>query len=343
MSEVTEAILLKSLKNKPEKCYFLYGKSVSDIETIVRAIIKRGVPSDDDLFALHSFEDRGFDINNFSNACASLPVFTDYVCVTVRDLNIEKLSAADIKALVNTIENLSDTNVVVFYYTGFDVTDGKKGPTPKAKKIADAVAKIGSVLVCNPKTPAALSKDIEKYIHSLGAKITPEAAVYLAETVGCDSLSARNECEKLSAYTDDINLETVDRLTPKLLDANIYDLARAVVEKNKNHAVQILKNLCYMRVEPVAILYALTGNILDLYRAKTALIAARSSQDMKNDFSYQRNLSFRVDNAFRDSRRVSLPFLRNAVRVLSETDLNIKSTAMDNVILLETALVRIMK
>jgi DNA polymerase-3 subunit delta len=247
------------------------------------------------------------------------------------------------KEIISSIQNLSDTNVTVFYYTGLDITEGKKSLPAKAKKIADLTMNIGSVYICNPKTPAALAIDIEKYVASLDAEITSDDALYLAEVTGCDTMTARNECEKLASYTDKIDRNTIDSLTPKLLEANIFDLSRAVVQNNKILAFDILKKLLYMRVEPIAILAALSGSMLDFYRAKTALLAARSTQSVKDDFLYQRNLSFRVDNAFRDTRRISLPFLQNAVRILSSTDVKMKSSAMDNVILLQTALVQIMK
>jgi DNA polymerase III delta subunit len=63
---------------------------------------------------------------------------------------------------------------------------------------------------------------------------------------------------------------------------------------------------------------------------------------MREDFAYPKNVSFRVDNAFRDSNRASLSHLRECVKILAETDIKMKSGGGDSVILLETALIKMM-
>jgi DNA polymerase-3 subunit delta len=150
------------------------------------------------------------------------------------------------------------------------------------------------------------------------------------------------ECDKLVAFTPNVTLDTIHKLTPKQLDANIFELARAVSGFDLKNAMRILNELILERVEPVSILYTLSGNILDMYRAKAAEQAAKTPQAMKNDFSYPAYIAFRVDNAFRDVRRARINHLRNCVRIMAETDIQMKSTSMDNQILLQTALVKMM-
>jgi DNA polymerase-3 subunit delta len=247
------------------------------------------------------------------------------------------------KEITNTIQNLSDTNVVVFYFTGFDVCDGKKSPQNKAKKIADICAKIGSVCVCNPKTTLELAKDIEKYIGSMDGSINNNDAQYLAQICGNDSLIIKNECDKLIAYEKVITTEIIDLITPKQLDSTIYELARAVQNLNKNDAMKILENLFAMRIEPVAIIYQLSSTMMDLYRAKLAQTNAKTTQDILVDFAYPPIFKFRVDNAFRDIYRFDIKKLRNCITILSEADLQLKSETVDAAILVETSIIRMMK
>jgi DNA polymerase-3 subunit delta len=342
MAEVAANVLLKNLKIRPERVYFLYGKSIPDVEKLTAAIRKRAVSPDDELFNLHVFDGKTMSVSEVSAACSALPIFGGYVCIIVRDLLTEKLTAADIKILTETISNLTDSNVLVFSFTATDITEGKKTPAPKAKKIADLCSKIGSVCVCNPKTPAVLGKDIESYIKSIGGHIDPERAVFLAECCAADTQIALNECDKLVAFAPEVTVENIRKLTPRQLDANVFELARAVSAFNLKNAMQIFDELILERAEPVSILYTLAGNILDMYRAKTAEQSAKTPQNVKNDFSIPAYISFRVDNAFRDVRRSKIDHLRKCVQILTETDLQMKSTAMDNVILLQIALVKMM-
>jgi DNA polymerase-3 subunit delta len=343
MAEISSQTLLKMLKTAPSRVYFIYGKSVNDTEKCVNAIKKRVMSPDDELFNLHTFSDKNFSVSEFVSACSALPVFAENSLVIVHDLNTEKLLSDEIKEIINTIQNLSDTNIVVFYFTGYDVYDGKKSPQNKAKKIADVCAKIGSVCVCNPKTTSEIAKDIEKYIGQMGGSINNSDANYLAQICGNDSLIIKNECDKLIAYEKVITTEIIDHITPKQLDSTIYELARAVQNLNTNDAMKILENLFAMRIEPVAIIYQLSSTMMDLYRAKLAQTNAKTTQDLLIDFAYPPIFKFRVDNAFRDIYRFDLKKLRNCITILSGTDLQLKSETVDAAILVETSIIRMMK
>jgi DNA polymerase-3 subunit delta len=343
MAEINSQTLIKMLKTAPARVYFIYGKSINDIEKIVKAIKKRTLQTEDELFNLHEFTSKNFSPSEFSSACAALPVFAEYSLVTVHDINTEKILADEMKEIIATLQNLSDTNVVVFYFTGVDATDGKKYLQTKAKKIADLCAKIGTVCVCNPKTTAELAKDIEKYIKAMGGNINSNDAMYLAQICGNDSLIIKNECDKLISYDKTVTLENIERITPKQFDSTIYELARAVQNLNKQNAFAILENLFAMRIDPVAIIYQLSTTMMDLYRAKLAGAHAKTYQDVIADFSYPAIFKFRVENAFRDIYRFEISSLRSCIKILSEADLLLKSETLDGKVLVETSIIRMMK
>jgi DNA polymerase-3 subunit delta len=203
--------------------------------------------------------------------------------------------------------------------------------------------KIGTVCVCNPKSQIEITKEISAYIKAKGGEISHEAAEYLAENCVFDSQIIKNECDKHLAYEKIITKENIDKLTPKQLDTNIYNLARAVQNNDKKDALKILESLFIMHVEPIAILYSLSSTMLDLYRAKIADINAKSPQDVKDEFSYPKIFGFRVDNAFRDSRRLRISQIKRSIKIISATDLQMKSTSSDSEILLETAIIQMME
>jgi DNA polymerase-3 subunit delta len=323
--------------------YYLYGKNVTDIEKAVRYIKSRAVKKGDELYNLREFSGKDFVAEAFSEACDCLPVFAEMNCVTVNDLNAEKLNAAELNIVLETVEKLAATNCVVFFQSGIDITDGKRYPTSKNKKLIDCVAKNGTVCEFPAKTAGVLAQDIMKYASSMGGSISKEAALFLADRVGFDSMIAERECEKLVAFKkDEITIDDIKILTPKELSSNIYDLAKAVSAFDRIRAMAIFDELIKQRTDPIIIHYSLSGSFTDLYRAKCAIISARSPGDMREDFAYPKNVSFRVDNAFRDSNRASLSHLRECVKILSETDIKMKSGSGDNVILLETALIKMM-
>jgi DNA polymerase-3 subunit delta len=86
LAEVAANVLLKNLKNRPERVYFLYGKSIPDVEKLTAAIKKRAVSPDDELFNLHVFDGKNMSVSEVSAACSALPIFGGSVCIIVRDL-----------------------------------------------------------------------------------------------------------------------------------------------------------------------------------------------------------------------------------------------------------------
>jgi DNA polymerase-3 subunit delta len=335
--------LKTALRGNIDRVYYFYGKNVTDIEKAVRFIRSRAVKKSDELYNLREFSGKNFAAEEFAAACDCLPVFAELTCTVVNDLNAEKLVAADLSTLIDTVEKLAASNCVIFYQTGIDITDGKRYPTSKNKKLIDAVSKNGTVCEFPAKTAGVLAQDIMKYVSGLGGYIAKDDALFLAERVGYDSMIAERECEKLVGYKKDVmTKDDIILLTPKELSSNIYDLAKAVSAFDRIRAMAIFDELIKQRTEPMTILYSLSGSFIDLYRAKCASVSARSPGKMREDFAYPKNIAFRVDNAFRDSNRASLSHLRECIKILSETDFKMKSGGGDSVILLETALIKMM-
>jgi DNA polymerase-3 subunit delta len=335
--------LKTALRAGTDRVYYFYGKNVADIEKAVRFIKSRAVKKSDELYNLREFSGKNFVTEEFSAACDCLPVFAELTCTVVNDLNAEKLPAAELTTLIDTVEKLAASNCVIFYQTGIDITDGKRYPTSKNKKLIDAVSKNGTVCEFPAKTAGILAQDIAKYISVLGGEISKEAAVFLANRVGFDSMIAERECEKLVGFKkDEITIGDIKQLTPKELSSNIYDLAKAVSAFDRIRAMAIFDELIKQRTEPMTILYSLSGSFIDLYRAKCASVSALSPVEMREDFAYPKNVAFRVDNAFRDSNRASLSHLRECIKILSETDFKMKSGGGDSVILLETTLIKML-
>lgn len=345
MAAVTENELKLSVRNGQfKKAYYFYGKDCAAIESFTKAIVSRLVTKDGEAYNLHAFDGKSFDADTFADACEALPVFADYVCCTVCDLNAETLSAEALKRISDIAANLPETTVLIFYYTSVDVTDGKRYPTPKNKKLMDAVGKVGGVCNFALKTPGELAKEIMSKVSKAGCGISREAAVFLAEQCSCNSLMVENEVDKLTAYAagNEITADTIKILSPKQIETTAFDLSRAITRMDAKTALRLLNDLAAEKTEPIAILYAVSGSMLDLYRARAAISCRKGPADVKEDFGYAKNVGFRVDNAFRDVQRISMPHLRMCMRTLSETDIAMKSLKTDNMILLEEAIVKML-
>ncbi|MCM1330652.1 MAG: DNA polymerase III subunit delta [Ruminococcus sp.] len=345
MATVTESILKTSIKNREFKnAYYFYGRDTAAVEAYTKALVSKIVDKDNADYNLHRFDGKTFDLDTFSDACDALPVFAEYVCCTVCDLVPDQAGAEVMKSVVSIVGNLPETTVLIFYYTSVDVTDGKKSPAAKHKKLIDAVDKVGGVCNFALKTPAVLAKEIMAKVSKAGCGISREAAFFLAEQCSCNTLMIENEIDKLTAYAkgNEITADTVRALSPRQIETTSFDLAKAIAQMDSVTAMRLLNDLTEEKIEPIPILYAVTGNMLDLYRAKAAVSCGRSPEDVKSDFGYARNVAFRVDNAFRDVNRISMPHIRMCMKILAETDIAMKSVKTPPQILLEEAVVKML-
>lgn len=345
MAVVTENDLKIAVKNRQYKnVYYFYGKDIAAVESYTKALSSRIVSKDSETYNLHSFDGKTIDIDIFSNACDALPVFAEYVCCTVCDLNAETLSADVLNRIIEIVTNLPETTILIFYYTSVDVTDGKKFPTAKNKKLMDAVGKVGGVCNFALKTPDVLAKEIMAKVSKAGCGISRDAAKFLAEQCSCNTLIIENEIDKLTAYAsgNEITMETVRVLSPRQIETTAFDLARAITRMDTVTAMRLFNDLTEEKIEPIVILYSITGNMLDLYRARAALSCRKGPNDVKEDFGYAKNMGFRVDNAFRDVQRMSMPHLRMCMQTLAETDAAMKSLKTDPRILLEEAIIKML-
>ena len=346
MAAVNESNLLKSIRTgEYSGAYYFYGRDVHGVETFTRILENKLVDEAAQTYNLHRFNGKNLDLSALADCVEALPLFSERICVSVNDLNAEALSAGDLKFLLEMLDALPDSTALLFYMTGLDITDGKKYPTPKNKKLLDAVAKKGTVCEFAYKKPAELVKSITEAFKKRDCAILKANAEYLAELCLSDTVLLYNEIEKLAAYAQgkEITAEIIDLLVSKQLDSNVFALAKAVASSDAVSAMSLLDELFFQRAEPVAILSAISMPFVDLYRAKTAVSERKPAADVTADFGYKANRSFAVTNAFRDVRHFSIEKLRTCLRIMAETDFALKSSHGDGRILIEKAVVQMMQ
>lgn len=326
-----------------KNAYCFYGKDIVSVEKYKNAVVSKAAKTDD-VYNYHVFDGKNFDFNEFYEACEALPVFADHVCCVVSDLIAVKDNKDMLADVLKYIPDIPETTIVVFFYTSIDITEGKKFPSPKYKKLVDAVAKKGDVCAFELKTPEELAKAVVAKVNKSGGTISKETAVYLAKLCGCDSMITANETDKLIAYKngDEITRADVDLVSPKQLEATAYKLASAIARRDKYNSMVLLNDLILEREEPIKIIYAISGNMLDLYRVKLGIGSRKSTGEIISDFGYKKNMEFRVSNAYRDARLFSTSHLRKCLKILTETEYKMKSSKTDSIVLLQEAIIEML-
>ncbi|MBQ3566641.1 MAG: DNA polymerase III subunit delta [Oscillospiraceae bacterium] len=340
MSVINSAELLKMIKSgELSNVYYIYGKDVMTVENASKVILKKALGKDwkNDYTKT---DGKSLDVSSLLDDIEICPMFSDYNAILINDLNAEELSADKLSQLTEAIENIPSFTLLIFNITGFDPLNGKKSMSGKNKKLADCIAKHGTVCECGLKTQQQLVKMITDSAVKQGCSISARNAQMLSEYCLMDSMQITNELLTLCSYREgqEIRAEDIETLVSGQIETDSFKLAKAVVSLNSSQAFFLLDNLLNKRNEPVAVLSAISMSFLDLYRARTAMTVNKHVNDIVTDFKYK-GREFVVNNAYRDCRRISLENLRKCICTLRDTDRKLKSSpAATHRIVLEKAL-----
>lgn len=329
-------ILLQLKNNEINNLYYFYGQNIMGIESAVKAVIKKTVGDYQD-FALTKINGKSINISQLTDRIEMLPMLADYNCILINDYNADEQKEEINKSLINLLKKIPSQTVIIFSITSTDIKNGKKSISPKNKKITDCADKNGILCECDIPSRAELIKYIIKTVSKNDCSISQKCAGEIAEYCLSDTLSIKNEIEKLCSYVNkgEITSEVIKLLVYQQSDIDVYKLANAVCRFDRNSAFKALDELFEQRVERGKIIFAVSNAFIDLYRAKTALNNNKQISETASDFSYPRE--FVVRNAFRDCSGISVKRLRNSLIILRDTAVMLNSTGNNEKIVIEEA------
>ena len=334
-------------KGELHNFYYIYGQNIVEVEKLTGKIIRAAV-GDNEEFALTKFSGSTFDADSFRDTAEMMPMMTDYNCILVNDYNCESQREDINKKVVSVLKELPAQTVAIFNVTGFspktknDWKNNRQTITDKNKKLADLAMKDGILCEAALKTSKELAKDIQTSVSARGGMISFDNACELAEMCVSDTLTIKNEIDKLCAYTQgaEITAETLHLLVHRQNNVTVFNLADAVAAFNKTAAFDALDELMQDKNNRGVILANITNSFIDLYRASCAKRAGKQINDVSADFSYK--FEFKVKNAFRDSSRMSMARLRRCIIILRDTAVQLNSSSSDEKTVLEAAVTKML-
>lgn len=335
---MTEAELKRQLKEELKPAYVFYGEERYLSGVYASKVAEKAVGGDDlAAFNLHKFDGQDATWTAIEEAAEALPLMAERSCVLVRDFDVAK--SPDYDRVLAWVQQPSPTCVLVFYMDTVAV-DAKK--SAKWKNFLAAVQKTGCAVEFPRKSPADIAKLLCSGAARRGCTLQTAVARGWVEQCGSDLTLLLNELDKLCALADggEITAGMIEAASVRQLEAKVYDLSKAIIQRRYDKAYDILNRLFAMREDPIAILAVLAGDYANLYRAKAAAAAGVPAESLAADFGC-RGREFRLRNAARDCRDLSRDTLRQSLEVLAETDTRMKSTRADNRVLLEQAAARL--
>lgn len=327
-----------------DNLYFFYGHDIASVEAYTKKLITKVVSPENQDMNLHAFEGKKLDLGELRDVCDALPMFAERTCITINDLDVESLKKDDMTYLKSILSDLEQSTVVIIYSTGINVYKSKTRLLDKTGRFAAFCAKNGVSCEFKFKSQNDLSKIIISKVEKQNCSISKSSAVYLAQKTLCDMLIINNEISKLCSYANgrEITNQDIDLLCSAQVETDSFRLADAIAKGDAKKAFNILDTLYADQLDTITIVGGISSSFIDLYRARLARDTRRIAKDAAEDFSYPKNLEFKIQNAYRDCSGYKTDRLRKCIQYLSEADLDMKSSSVDTRIILEKTITKML-
>lgn len=159
-----------------------------------------------------------------------------------------------------------------------------RGKGPAAEELAKAVLACGGeVHVCAAPRPAGYPSWIAEHGKKLDLVVGDDAAHALLERIGPDQQRLLRELEKLTCYEPEggrVDRATVEALTTTDVEAKVYELADAVIQREPDRALTLAEDLRDRGEDTMHVLFALLRQLRQCRRAWAMLDAGKSQQEI---------------------------------------------------------------
>ena len=320
----------------------LTGEDVGQFEWLKKDILKKIGYDPSDLN--YSY----FDMKEASYAeveldLVSLPFFADEKIVILDhllDLTTAKkrnLTDEDLKQFENYLENPSESTRLVIF------AEGKLDSKRRLVKLLKRDAQI--IEATTPK-----EQDLKRYFASqaqeLGLHFVGDSLDQLLLKSGYDFGESQKNLALLQAYKEDgqITLQDIEEVVPKSLQDNIFDLTQMILKRQIDQARNLVKDLRLQGEDEIKLIAILLGQFRMFSQVKIFSEEGQSESQIVaslSDLSGRKVNPYQVKFALRDSRRLSLSFLKQAMTTFIETDYAIKSGTYEKDYLFDLALLKV--
>ena len=320
----------------------LTGEDVGQFEWLKKDILKKIGYDPSDLN--YSY----FDMKEASYAeveldLVSLPFFADEKIVILDhllDLTTAKkrnLTDEDLKQFENYLENPSESTRLVIF------AEGKLDSKRRLVKLLKRDAQI--IEATTPK-----EQDLKRYFsgqaQELGLHFVGDSLDQLLLKSGYDFGELQKNLALLRAYKEDgqITLEDIEEVVPKSLQDNIFDLTQMILKRQIDQARNLVKDLRLQGEDEIKLIAILLGQFRMFSQVKIFSEEGQSESQIVaslSELSGRKVNPYQVKFALRDSRRLSLSFLKQAMTTFIETDYAIKSGTYEKDYLFDLALLKV--
>ena len=239
--------ILEDIKtNTYERFYLFYGEEKYMISQMKNQL-KKALVSEDDTMNYSYFEGKKADSVEIAELAKTLPFFSDHRFIILDETGLGKKSD---DSFIDALKEASDTSVLLFIEDSVD----------KRSKIYKFLSKEGHVVCFESAGDKELSRWLMSLLKKEGKQMSSSTMRSFLYRCGSDMYTLKNELEKLISYTEGREVVTaadIQAVCTTQTTNKIFDMVRAVTEKNQKRALDLYYDLLTLREPPMRILFLL--------------------------------------------------------------------------------------
>lgn len=274
-------------------------------------------------------EGSGVTFDALSDAVFSYPMMADKKLVVLRDFDIMKPPAAMKDKIPELIANLPEETCLVCVYDTIKFDEDKKSD------ISDAVHNRGKIVEFAVSGNAELVRWIIRHFKALKKEITAADAEYLIFNSGALMETLQNEIVKIASYAKGSRVERsdIDAVATKILEAKIYELTGFISDGRPGKALSVLRDLVWMKFDPIMLSGAVSKQMLRLCSAKAAVVERKRPEELMKLWGMKS--AYPAQKLMKQSENFNRKALVRSLELCAETDIRLKSSYGDRQLLLE--------
>jgi DNA polymerase-3 subunit delta len=215
--------------------------------------------------------------------------------------------------------------------------------TSRLRKLAED-ANNAAAIACYADSAGALDGLIEQTLKQFGLRAEPDAAAWLAENLGGDRGVSRRELEKLALYVGDssksVTLDDALAMVGDSAEIGLSDVALAAADGDQKNLDRALDRVFAEGNAAVSVLRALSRHLLTLHQARAAMQGGADARSAVERF--RPPLHFAVKPRVTRQLGVwSAEALGDALALLTEAELQCKTTGMPDITIVRRAAMRV--
>lgn len=320
----------------------LAGEEVGQFQLAKEALLKQiGFDSSDLTYAYFDMSES--DYAQVELDLVSLPFFSDEKIVILdyfADLTTDKkryLSDEELKKFEDYLSQPVETTRVII------IAGGK---LDSKRRLVKLLKRDGLVLEANTLKEAELRQFFKQEIGKMGLSMENTVMEHLLVKSNFDFAEIHKNLAFLQFYKgkSQISLDDIEQAIPKNLQDNLFDMSQLLLQGKIDQARSLVRDLRLQGEDEIKLIAILLNQFRLFLQVQILYKEGLSEQQIVaelSDIIGRKINSFQVKFTLRDSRALSLSFLKKVVRVLIETDYQIKQGQFDKDYLFDIALLKI--